>query len=170
MALWNVFKKAVLWFSIASWTDLLIASTKKCLSSASSVSDYPCIKTLSSGYFWTTLLSRVLVYDNKHLFWNSSIALPMTSLSSSGKSLSIEYHRQSSEGYLTKVDWSAEMRVIENKKAIETHKLDRFRSLVWRNTLLLWSVGLYWLSYNITCVWRGSLPALYSPGARLQLS
>ena len=26
----------------------------------------------------------------------------------------------------------------------------------WRNTLLLWSVGLYWLSYDIACVLRGS--------------
>ena len=65
--------------------------------------------------------------------------------------LSIEYRRQSSEGYPTKVDWSAEMRVIENKKATETHELDRFMPSVWCNTLLLCSVGLYWLSYDIAC-------------------
>ena len=64
MVLWNVFKKAVLWFSIAPWTDLLTASTKKRLSSASSVSGCPWFKTLGSGYFYITLLSRVLVYDN----------------------------------------------------------------------------------------------------------
>ena len=81
--------------------------------------------------------------------------------------LSTEYRRQSSEGYPTKVDWPAERRVIKNKKATETHELDRFRPPVWRNTLLLWSVGLYWLSYDIACVWRGSLPALYSPGGRV---
>jgi hypothetical protein len=55
----------------------------------------------------------------------------------------IEYHRQSYEGYPTKVDWSAEKRLIKNKNAIETHELDRFRPSVWRNTLLLWSIGLY---------------------------
>ena len=44
--------------------------------------------------------------------------------------VSIEYRRQSSEGYLTKVDRSAEMRAIENKKATETHELDRFRPSV----------------------------------------
>ena len=44
--------------------------------------------------------------------------------------LSTEYRRQSSERYPTKVDSSAEMRVIENKKAIETHELDRFRPSV----------------------------------------
>ena len=46
------------------------------------------------------------------------------------RQLSIEYHRQSSEGYPMKVDWSAEMRVVENKKATETHELDRFRPSV----------------------------------------
>ena len=74
----------------------------------------------------------------------------------------IEYHRQSSKGYPMKVDWSAEEHKIKNKKAIETHELDRFRSSVWCNTLLLWSIGLYWLSYDIACVLRGYLPALYS--------
>jgi len=59
------------------------------------------------------------------------------------------------------------MRVIENKKATETHELDRFMPSVRRNTLLLWSVGLYWLSYDVACVWRGSLPALYSLGGRV---
>jgi len=44
--------------------------------------------------------------------------------------LSTEYRRQSSERYPTKVDSSAEMRVIENKKATETHELDRFRPSV----------------------------------------
>ena len=44
--------------------------------------------------------------------------------------LSTEYRRQSSEGYPTKVDSSVEIRVIENKKAIETHELDRFRPSV----------------------------------------
>ena len=28
-------------------------------------------------------------------------------------------------------------------------------------------VGLYWLLYDIACVWRGSLPALYSSGGRV---
>ena len=59
------------------------------------------------------------------------------------------------------------MRVIENKKATETQELDRFGSSARRNTLLLWSIGLYWLSYDIACVWRGSLPALYSLGSRV---
>ena len=59
------------------------------------------------------------------------------------------------------------MRVIENKQATETHELDRFRPSARRNTLLLCSVGLYWLSYEIACVWRGSLPALYSPEGRV---
>ena len=36
-----------------------------------------------------------------------------------------------------------------------------------RNTLLLWSVGLYWLSYDIASVWRGALPALYSLEGRV---
>ena len=81
--------------------------------------------------------------------------------------LSTEYHRQSSEGYPMKVDWSTERRVIKNKKATETHELDRFRPSIWHNTLLLWSVELYWLSYDIAWVWRGSLPALYSPGSRV---
>ena len=45
---------------------------------------------------------------------------------------------------------SHEGRLIKNKKAIETHELDRFRPPVWRNTLLMCSVGLYWLSYDIT--------------------
>ena len=40
--------------------------------------------------------------------------------------VSIEYRRRSSEGYPTKVDRSAEMRVIENKKVTETQGLDRF--------------------------------------------
>ena len=59
------------------------------------------------------------------------------------------------------------MCVIKNKKAIETHELDRFGLFARRNTLLLWSVGLYWRSYDITCVLRGSLPALYSLGGRV---
>ena len=59
------------------------------------------------------------------------------------------------------------MRVIENKKATETQELDRFRPLARHNTLLLWSVGLYWLSYDMVCVLRGSLPALYSLGGRV---
>ena len=61
------------------------------------------------------------------------------------RQLSTEYHRQSSEGYSMKVDLSVEMRVIENKKSIETQELDRFGPSARRNTLLLWSVGLYWL-------------------------
>jgi len=84
-----------------------------------------------------------------------------------GKRLSTDYRRQSFEGYPTKVDWSIERYVIKNKKATETHELDRFRPSVWRNTLLLWSIGLYWLSYDIAWVWRGSLPALYSPRSRV---
>ena len=59
------------------------------------------------------------------------------------------------------------MRVIKNKKAIETQELDRFGPSARRNTLLLWSVRLYWLLYNIACVLRGSLPALYSLGGRV---
>ena len=59
------------------------------------------------------------------------------------------------------------MRVIENKKATETQELDRFRPSVRRNTLLLWSIGLYWRLYDIACVLRGSLPALYSLGGRV---
>ena len=59
------------------------------------------------------------------------------------------------------------MRVIENKKATKTHEFDRFEPSARCNTLLLWSVGLYWLSYDIAYVWRGSLPALYSPGGRV---
>ena len=58
-------------------------------------------------------------------------------------SVSTEYRRQSSEVYPTKVDWSVEEREIKNKKATETHELDRFRPSVWHNTLPLWSVGLY---------------------------
>jgi len=56
------------------------------------------------------------------------------------------------------------MRVIENKKAIEIQELDRFGPSARRNTLLLWSVGLYWPSYDLACVLRGSLPTLYSLG------
>ena len=59
------------------------------------------------------------------------------------------------------------MHVIKNKKATETNELDRFRPSTRCNTLLLWFVGLYWLSYDIACVWRGSLPALYSPRGRV---
>ena len=59
------------------------------------------------------------------------------------------------------------MRVIENKKATKIHELDRFGPSAQRNTLLLWSVGLYWLSYDIAYVWRGSLPALYSTGGKV---
>ena len=59
------------------------------------------------------------------------------------------------------------MRVIKNKKATETQELDRFRPSARRNTLLLWSIDLYWLSYDIAGVWRGSLPTLYSPGGRV---
>ena len=57
--------------------------------------------------------------------------------------LSTDYRRQSSEGYPMKVDWSVEEREIKNKEAIDTHELDKFRPSVWRNTLLLWSIGLY---------------------------
>ena len=59
------------------------------------------------------------------------------------------------------------MCVIKNKKATKTHELDRFGPSARRNTLLLWSVGLYWLSYDIACLWRGALPALYSLGGRV---
>ena len=54
------------------------------------------------------------------------------------------------------------MRVIKNNKATETQELDKFGPSARRNTLLLWSVGLYWRSYDVACVLRGSLPALYS--------
>ena len=83
--------------------------------------------------------------------------------------LSTEDARQSSEGYPMKVDWLAMVRVIKNKKATETQELDRFRPSPWRNTLLLWSIGLYRLSYDIACVLRGPLPALYSRGVGLQV-
>ena len=59
------------------------------------------------------------------------------------------------------------MRVIENKKAIEIQELDRFGPSARRNTLLLWSVGLYWPSYDLACVLRGSLPTLYSLWGRV---
>ena len=59
------------------------------------------------------------------------------------------------------------MRVIENKKATETQELDRFGPSARRNTLLLWSIGLYWRSYDVACVLRGSLPTLYSLGGRI---
>ena len=59
------------------------------------------------------------------------------------------------------------MREIENKKATETQELDRFGPSARRNTLLLWSVGLYWLSYDMAYVLRGSLPTLYSLGGRV---
>ena len=65
--------------------------------------------------------------------------------------LSIEYRRQSSKGYPMKVDWSVAMRVIENKKTTETQELDRFGLSARCNTLLLWSVGLYWLLYDVAC-------------------
>ena len=58
------------------------------------------------------------------------------------------------------VDWSAEVRVIKNKKATEIQELDRFGASAQRNTLLMWSVGLYWLSYDIACVLRG-VPACH---------
>ena len=48
-----------------------------------------------------------------------------------------------------------EMRIIQNKKATETQELDRFELSTERNTLLLWSVGLYWLSYDMACVLKG---------------
>ena len=59
------------------------------------------------------------------------------------------------------------MHVIENKKTTETQELDRFGPSARHNTLLLLSVGLYWLSYDIACVLRGSLPTLYSLGSRV---
>ena len=55
-----------------------------------------------------------------------------------------------------KVDLLAEVRIIKNKKAIETQELDRFGLLARCNTLLMWYVDLYWLSYDVTCVLRGS--------------
>ena len=61
MVLWNVFKKTSLCFDMASWTYLFTASMKKRLSSASSAFVWPCNKTHGSGYFWTIVLSRVLV-------------------------------------------------------------------------------------------------------------
>ena len=57
--------------------------------------------------------------------------------------------------------------MIKNKKATETQELDRFGPSARCNTLLLWSVGLYWLSYDIACVLRGSLSTLYSLGGRV---
>ena len=59
------------------------------------------------------------------------------------------------------------VRVIKNKKAIETQELDRFGPSARHNTLLLHSVGLYWQSYDLACILRGSLPALYSLGDRV---
>ena len=52
--------------------------------------------------------------------------------------------------------------------AIEIHELDRFGPSARRNTLLLWSVGVYWLLYDVACVLRGSLLALYSSGGRVK--
>ena len=52
--------------------------------------------------------------------------------------------------------------MIKNKKAIETQELDRFGPSAGHNTLLMWSVGLYWRSYDIACVLMGSLPALHN--------
>ena len=63
-----------------------------------------------------------------------------------------------------------DVRVIKNKKATETQELDRFGQSARCNTLLLWVVGLYWLSFDIVCVLRGPLPALYSQGVGLQVS
>ena len=57
--------------------------------------------------------------------------------------------------------------MIKNKKATETQELDRFGPSARHNTLLLWPVGLYCLSYDIACVLRGSLPTLYSLGGRV---
>ena len=59
------------------------------------------------------------------------------------------------------------MCVIKNKKATKTHELDRFGPSAQRNTVLMWFVGLYWLSYDIVYVLRGSLPSLYSLGGRV---
>ena len=52
------------------------------------------------------------------------------------------------------------MRVIENKKAAETQELDSFEPSARRNTLLLWSVGLYWRLYDLACLLRGVLARL----------
>ena len=86
------------------------------------------------------------------------------------RSPSTQYCRHCFEGYLTKVDWSVVVCIIKNKKATETQELDRFGPSARCNTLLLWSIGLYWLSYDIVCVLRGPLPALYSWGVGLQVS
>ena len=53
-----------------------------------------------------------------------------------------------------------EVNIIKNKKATETQELDRFGPSERRNTLLLWSVGLYWLSYDIVCVLMGPCQCL----------
>ena len=44
----------------------------------------------------------------------------------------------------------------QEQEAIETQELDKFGPSARRNTLLLWSIGLYWLLYDIACVLRGS--------------
>ena len=43
----------------------------------------------------------------------------------------------------------------QEQEGNETQELDRFGPSARRNTLILWSVGLYWLSYDIACVLRG---------------
>ena len=96
---------------------------------------------------WLELLVLIFFINLDHKLFlvivGDALTTPMT--------LSTEYRRQSSEGYPTKVDWSAVVRVIKNKKTTETQELDRFGPSARRNTLLLWSVGLYWLSYDIAC-------------------
>ena len=78
--------------------------------------------------------------------------------------MSTKYARQYTEGDPHDGRLIGGMRETKNKKATEIQELDMFGPSARRNTLLLWSVGLYWLSYDNVCVLRGPLPTLYSRG------
>ena len=61
------------------------------------------------------------------------------------RQLSTKYAWQSTEGDPHDGRLIGGMREIKNKKTIETQELDRFGLSAQRNTLLLWSIDLYWL-------------------------
>ena len=63
---------------------------------------------------------------------------PLPSMSTVDKTCSTVHRGVSHDG-----GFVIEVRVIKNKKAIETQELDRFGPSVRRNTLLLWPIGLY---------------------------
>ena len=118
------------WLSSSTFSWIICICTSSCI----------CISICTTWIYMSTTIRIIFVSFTYVLFaqW-----LPTIWISIIQSKLSTEYRRQSSEGYPTKVDWSVEERVIKNKKATETHELYRFRPSVWRNTLLLWSVGLY---------------------------